>query len=105
MALAAAAGTDLTALLNLGAVGVITAILIAFARTAYADLRARADRLEARNTALSDSLREQVVPALTLGSEAMRESAALVNEMRRELGELRRERDALIDELRRERGR
>lgn len=98
MPLAVAGAAAESVLVQYGAMGAVTAVLIVFARTAYKDLRDRADRLEARNTALSDSLREQVVPALTLAAEAVRESAALMNE-------LRREREQLIAEIRRERGR
>lgn len=100
MPLAAATGAEQT-LFQYGALGAITVVLIVFARTAYKDLRSRADRLETRNVALSDSLREQVVPALVASGEGLRESAAALRESATLITELRRDRDQLIEELRR----
>jgi hypothetical protein len=61
------------ALIQLGAVGGIAALLLWFAFRAYQAERARADRLEAKLYATLEAMQDKVVPALLEATAAVKE--------------------------------
>lgn len=89
--LAAEAGTvDLALFAQYGVLGIITALLIYFAKGAHQREKDRADRLEAEVGRLHTLMLDRVIPALTSATRAAEESAELLNAMQRA-----RERDHL----------
>jgi hypothetical protein len=89
-------GADLAALTQYGVLGVFAILLIIFARTAYKREVDRADRLEAEVNRLNALLADKAIPGLTLATQVMEESAALMRDLQREreLARLRREEGA-----------
>ncbi len=96
--LLAAAGdgaADLAVFAQFGAVGIIAAMGIWFAKgahqrerdhtdKAHQRERDRADRLEAENRRLNDLILERVIPAMTAATSAAQESAQLLADLQRE---------------------
>lgn len=78
------AGIDLSVFAQYGILGVLTGLLIWFARGAHQRERDRADRLEADNKRLHDMIIERVIPAMTAASHAAEESNSLMRSMQRE---------------------
>lgn len=75
---------DLAVFAQYGVLGIITLILIFFARGAYQRERDRADRMEAENQRLHELIIERVIPALGSATRAAEESAELLAAMQRE---------------------
>jgi hypothetical protein len=93
----AASGTDMVSFFaQYGPLGVITALLIWFARGAYQRERDKVDRLEEDNRRLNDIILDRVIPVLTAATQAAEQSAEQLRMLQRE-----RERAALIDEQQR----
>jgi hypothetical protein len=86
---------DLTVFAQYGVLGIIAAILIWFARGAHQRERDRADRLEEENRRLNALILDRVIPALTSATNAVEESAELLNAIQRE-----REYNVLADQRR-----
>lgn len=70
-------------LINLGAIGVVCALLIPFARSAYRREVARADKAEAELSALNRELRERYVPMMTDVVRVLGEATAAMRERER----------------------
>lgn len=83
---------DLAVFAEYGVLGVIAMILIWFARGAHQRERERADRMEEENRRLNALILDRVIPALTSATNAVEESAELLNAIQRE-----REFQALAD--------
>lgn len=75
---------DLAVFAQYGVLGIITLILIFFARGAYQRERDRADRLEQENQRLHELIIDRVIPALGSATRAAEESAELLAAMQRE---------------------
>lgn len=75
---------DLSVFAQYGVLGIITLILIFFARGAYQRERERADRLEKENQRLHELIIDRVIPALGSATRAAEESAELLAAMQRE---------------------
>lgn len=73
-----------------GVLGIIAALLIAFAIKAWKRETDRADRLEAENQRLNNLIREQVIPALTTAVTVMQESQELLRDTQQRERDLRR---------------
>ncbi len=85
--LAAEAGNeslDLTVFAQYGVLGIITALLIIFAKGAYQREKDRADRLETENQRLYQLMLDRVIPALTSAAQAAEESSELLSAIQRE---------------------
>lgn len=81
---ASAGGDLLTVFAQYGPLGVITALLVWFARGAHQRERERADRMEEDNKRLNGIILDRVIPALTEATRAAEESAALLRDLHRE---------------------
>lgn len=79
-----AGSLDLSVFAQYGVLGIITLILILFARGAYQRERDRADRMEQENQRLHELIIERVIPALGSATRAAEESAELLAQMARE---------------------
>lgn len=80
-------GVDLSMFAQYGVLGVFVIILIVFARTSYKREIDRADRLESEVRQLHELRQtdyEKTAAALAAASEAIRQSAELINDLRRE---------------------
>jgi hypothetical protein len=76
-------GVDATSpLLQYGAIGVITVLLIAFARTAYQRETKRADSLDEELRRLNADMRERLVPLMTDVVRVLAEVNALQRDRR-----------------------
>ncbi len=75
---------DLSVFAQYGVLGIITLILILFARGAYQRERDRADRIEQENQRLHELIIDRVIPALSSATRAAEESAELLAAMQRE---------------------
>ncbi len=75
---------DLAVFAQYGVLGIITLILIFFARGAYQRERDRADRIEQENQRLHELIIDRVIPALSSATRAAEESAELLAAMQRE---------------------
>ncbi len=75
---------DLSVFAQYGVLGIITLILILFARGAYQRERDRADRIEQENQRLHELIIDRVIPALSSATRAAEESAELLTAMQRE---------------------
>ncbi|HYJ33824.1 MAG TPA: hypothetical protein VE326_11445 [Candidatus Binatia bacterium] len=96
----ASEGVDLGALAQYGAVGLIAAGGIWFAKGTVQRERERADRLEDDNKRLNALIVDRVIPALNSATNAAEESGRLLNAMQRERevrAEVARRRAAPID--------
>lgn len=71
-------------LINLGAVGVICFVLIVFARTTVADLRAQRDKAQDALAETQMRLLTDVVPTLTRTNDVMAEALAEIRSARAE---------------------
>jgi len=81
--LAADAGADPTSpLVQYGVLGVLAALLIAFARSAYQREARRADELEKELRRLNDDMRERLVPLMTDVVRVLAETASLHRDRR-----------------------
>lgn len=80
----AAAGIDLALFAQYGVLGIITALLIFFARGAHQREKDRADKAEAENQRLVNMLIDKLLPALTSATEAAEDSTQLLREMANE---------------------
>lgn len=77
-------GVDLSVFAQYGVLGVLTVLLIWFAKGAHQRERDRADRLEAENQRLNQVILDRVIPALTSASRAAEDSSELMRDMQRE---------------------
>ncbi len=77
-------GFDFGVLAQYGVLGVITALLIVFAKGAYQREKDRADRGEAETQRLYQLMLDRIIPALTAAAEAARESSELLQAIQRE---------------------
>lgn len=85
MPLADAAGNvDLSIFAQYGALGIIAAILVWYAKGAVQRERDRADRMEAEVARLNSVIAERAIPALTAASRAAEEAATLLQAIQRE---------------------
>jgi hypothetical protein len=75
---------DLSVFAQYGVLGILTLMLIFFARGAYQRERDRADRMEQENQRLHELIIERVIPALGSATRAAEESAELLAAMQRE---------------------
>lgn len=75
---------DLAIFAQYGVLGLITALLIWFAKGAHQRERDRGDRLEAEVGRLHTLMLDRVIPALTSASRAAEESAELLRAVQRE---------------------
>ena len=75
---------DLNVWAQYGVLGIITGILILFARGAYQRERDRADRLEEDNKRLNELIADRVIPALLSAARAAEESADMLRTLQRE---------------------
>lgn len=73
---------DYGPLINLGAVGVICLVLIAFARTTVADLKAQRDRAQEDSDALNREMRESVIPAMVESNRVLNRVVTILDERR-----------------------
>jgi hypothetical protein len=73
---------DYGPLINLGAVGVICAVLIAFAKTTVADLKAQRDKAQEDSEALNRELRESVIPAMVESNRVMNRVVTILDDRR-----------------------
>lgn len=89
-------GDLLSFLSQYGPLGVITALLIWFARGAYQRERDKVDKLEEDNKRLNSILLERVIPVLAAATQAAEQSAEQLRIVQRE-----RERAALLEEQQR----
>lgn len=80
---------DVGILAQYGILGLVCAALFLYSKSAMQRERERADRLEAQNQKLNDSMAERVIPALTSATRAIEESQALLAAMQREREALR----------------
>jgi hypothetical protein len=80
-AAAAADATDVTNLFQFGAVGAIAALLIIFAKGAYADVKEQRDKAVAEVTRLNDLLREAHLTALKESSTALVRATDVLKEV------------------------
>lgn len=85
---------DFTVFAQYGVLGVMTAILIWFAKGAYQRERDKVDRAEEENKRLNMLILDRVIPALTSATRAAEESAELLNAIQREREYTARERRA-----------
>jgi hypothetical protein len=92
-------GIDVGVLAQYGVLGVVTTLLLWFARSAIQRERDRADRLEEDNKRLNALILERVIPALTSATRAIEESGELLNALQRE-----RDRELVRLERRRPKG-
>lgn len=86
-------GLDLNVFLQYGVLGVISALLIWFAKGAYQRERDRADRGEEEARRLNELIRDRVLPVLASATTSVQESAELLRAFQRE-----RELERLIKE-------
>ncbi len=77
-------GFDPAVFAQYGILGVLTVLLIWFAKGAHQRERDRADRLEADNKRLHELIIERIIPAMTAASHAAEESNELLRAMQRE---------------------
>lgn len=82
--LAAGDSVNVSILTQYGVLGIFAAMLVAFARISYKRETDRADRLEADNKGLNETIQERVIPALLSATRAIEESGELLNAMQRE---------------------
>jgi len=75
---------DLSVFAQYGVLGILTLMLIFFARGAYQRERDRADRLETEVQRLHELILDKVIPALQSASQAAEDSTALLQAMQRE---------------------
>lgn len=94
-----AGSLDFTVFAQYGVLGIMTAILIWFAKGAHQRERDRADRLEDENKKLNALIIDRVIPALTSATRAAEESAELLHAMQRE-----REYTQIVDQRRAQKG-
>jgi hypothetical protein len=83
--ISAAADTSLDGygpLLNLGAVGLVCAVLIAFAKTTVADLKAQRDKAQEDAEELNRELRESVVPAMVEANRVLNRVVTILDDRR-----------------------
>jgi len=73
---------DYGPLLNLGAVGVICGVLIAFARTTVADLKAQRDKAQEDAEALNREIRESFVPAMVESNRVLNRVVTILDDRR-----------------------
>jgi hypothetical protein len=81
-------GISLLPLINLGAIGVIAAMGIVFARGAHADVRRQRDEAFAEIKRLNDlalALQREYLPVLTSSNKALEESATVLRTAQEEL--------------------
>lgn len=69
-------------LINLGAVGVICAVLITFAKTTVADLRKQRDEAQEDLAELNREVRGQMIPAMVEANRTMTRIIAILDERR-----------------------
>lgn len=81
---AGSSGIDLSVFAQYGVLGLITALLIWFAKGAHQRERDRADRLETENQRLHQLILDRVIPAMTSASRAAEDSSELMRAMQRE---------------------
>lgn len=84
LAAEAGGGIDLAVFAQYGVLGIITALLIFFARGAYQRERDRADAANAEVQRLYQLMLDRVIPALTSATSAAEDSAELLRAMQRE---------------------
>lgn len=77
-------GVDYSVFAQYGVLGVITVLLVWFAKGAHQREKDRSDRLEEENRRLNTVIQDRVIPALTSATRAAEESSALLNAMQRE---------------------
>lgn len=75
---------DLSVFAQYGVLGILTLMLIIFARGAYQRERDRADRIEVENQRLHELIIDRVIPALSSATRAAEESTELLAQMARE---------------------
>jgi hypothetical protein len=75
-------GLGLDTLIQTGVTGALAAILLVFARTAYARETARADRLEAKLDELNDAVLERYAGALADATRAVADATATLSRVR-----------------------
>jgi hypothetical protein len=78
------ASLDLSVFAQYGALGIIAATLLWFARGAYQRERDRSDRIEEENRRLNGLILERVIPALTSATRAIEECTELLNALQQE---------------------
>lgn len=74
--------TDVGPFVNLGAVGVLCLALIAFAKSAHADVKKQRDEAQQDLEDLNRELRTSVVPALVEANRTMLRAVAQLDERR-----------------------
>jgi hypothetical protein len=77
-------GLDLNVFAQYGVLGVITLLLIVFARGAYQREKDRADQAAAENRQLYSLMLDRVIPAVTSATSAVETSTELLAAMQRE---------------------
>lgn len=75
---------DVSTFAQYGVLGIITLILIWFAKGAHQRERDRADQLQADNKALNQLIIDRVIPALTSSAAAIEQSTELIRDIQRE---------------------
>jgi hypothetical protein len=75
---------DINTFAQYGILGVLTLILIGFARGAYQRERDRADRSEEEIRKLNAAIQDRVIPVLMSATRAVEESVELLSAMQRE---------------------
>ncbi len=88
-----AASIDIGLFAQYGILGIITAMLIWFAKGAHQREKDRADRLEAEVGRLHELMLDRVIPALTSATKAAEESAELLRSSTELVHAMQRERD------------
>lgn len=73
---------DYGPLINLGAVGVICTLLVAFARTTVADLKAQRDKAQEDADALNREIRESFVPAIVESTRVLNRALTILDDRR-----------------------
>lgn len=79
--------SEVPALAQYGAIGVLLVVLLGFAWSAIQRERTRADKAEEREQRLSEAMRTEVIPVLTRATDAMVRVSEVVPEV---VAELRR---------------
>ncbi len=77
-------GVDLAVLTQYGVLGVITTILIWFARGAYQREKDRSDRAEVEKERLYGLMLDRIIPALTSATRAAEDTTELLRALQRE---------------------